>query len=364
MHPIARQRLHAQHITRPLHGDAVDAVAWFGAVQAQEYGPARWGLGLRLGPRARDAAIARAVDEGRILRTHVMRPTWHFVTPADIRWMLELTAPRIHQAMSSYLRQLELDRPLCVRAAKVFERALRDGRHLTRPELGERLATAGLPLTGVRLGLVALYAELEQVMCSGPYRGKQLTYGLFAERAPAARRLTRDEALAELTRRYFTSHGLATVRDFVWWSGLTTPDAKRGLEITRATPTAIEGLSYWTVESPAESPAVRVRAGGAVHLLPIYDEYLVAFRDRMAVPHSAGRVGTPSMPVTFQHALVLDGQVAGTWKVRRTPRQTSLDVYLLRPLPLAAREAIERVGERYGRFVEATVSTRLHSPSG
>ena len=218
---------------------------------------------------------------GRILRTHVMRPTWHFVTQDSIRWLLELTGPCVQRRMAVYNRRLELDPPTMTRAAKIFERALRDRQFLTRTELGERLRRAGLEATSMRLAHLAMHAELEGVICSGPRRGKQFTYALVAERAPAGAPARRDEALAELARRFLRSHGPATVRDFVWWSGLATADAKRGFEACRAASEAVDGLTYWSVES-SRAGALR---DAAAHLLPIYDEYVVAYRDRAAVPH-------------------------------------------------------------------------------
>src|ERR1051325_1846738 len=184
--PIAGRRLQNQRITHTSRGDAVDLVAWLGAVQAQAHPLARWGLGLRMRSPVRDRSIARAVDEGRILRTHVLRPTWHFVAPADIRWMLALTGPRVQVAMASICRRRELSPALCVRAAQLFERALGADRSLTRSELGRALADDGGEATGVRLALLTMYAELEAVICSGPYRGRQLTYALLDARVPAA----------------------------------------------------------------------------------------------------------------------------------------------------------------------------------
>src|SRR4051794_12729464 len=219
---IAERRLINQHIaTRGLRGPQ-DVVTWFGAMQAQEYEPAKWALGLRMPDGTTSAKVQRACDEGRILRTHVMRPTWHFVGRSDIRWLLELTAPRVHRILSYYNRALELDSRVLTRSAVVIERALRDGHHLTRAELAARLERAGLPAEGQRLARVVMNAELEGVICSGPRRDRQFTYALVAERAPKAARLPREEALATLAQRFFSSHGPATVKDFVWWSGLTT----------------------------------------------------------------------------------------------------------------------------------------------
>jgi winged helix DNA-binding protein len=344
---VADLRLQNQRITRPGPRRAEKVVAWFGAVQAQEYGPAKWGLALRSPLGTTDAAIERAIDEGRILRTHLLRPTWHFVTPADIRWMLELTAPRVQQRMSTYDRRMGLDAPVMTRAAGLLERALGDNGCLTRRELGAHLQRAGLPSTSMARAHIAMYAELEGLICSGPRRGKQSTYALVADRAPSAPRLQRDEALAELTRRYFRSHGPATIRDFVWWSGLKTTDARRGLEIIRARSRDLDGLTYWSIgRDKGGKPLPKV----TMHLLPIYDEYLVAYRDHKVVPRPAYALGN------FQHALVIGGQVAGTWRIVAGAKGLAMDVRTLSRLTPAGRRGLAQAVGRYRRFLGVPVS--------
>ena len=352
----AGRRLRNQCITGVGRRTPADVVASSGAVQAQEYEPAKWGLGLRMQDGATDAQIERAFELGEILRTHVMRPTWHFVTPDDIRWLLELTAPRVHQRMAPYDRQLELDTKTMVRGTAVIERALRNKQHLTRSELADRLRDSKLAITGMRLAHLALYAELEAAICSGPRRGKQFTYALLAERAPGARRLQRDEALFELSRRYFSSHGPATVRDFVWWSGLTTGDAKRGLEMARARREDIGGRTYWSIDLPRRGR----RRDSLAHLLPIYDEYLIAYRDREVVPHGPGIVSSASgATVTFQHAAVIAGQVAGTWRIVKTAKGVSIAVTPLRRLTERERREIASAAARYERFREVPVDLSI-----
>jgi hypothetical protein len=344
---IAAQRLRNQRVTRAGPRRLDRLVTWLGAVQAQEYGPAKWGLALRSPRGTTDVAIERAIAEGRILRTHVLRPTWHFVTPADIRWMLELTAPLVHRRMSTYDIQLGLDADVKTRATSLIERALGDGRYLTRRELGAQLEHAGLPCTSMELAHIAMYAELEGVICSGPRRGKQFTYALLADRAPAAQRLPREEAIAELTRRYFRSHGPATLRDFVWWSGLRTADARRGLEMIRARCHDVDGLRYWTFGRGGRSEPGRKTT---VHLLPVYDEYLVAYRDQQAVPRPPYVLGS------FQHALVIGEQVAGTWRTIPGVKGFVVDVRPLRRLNAVERRALVQAVTRYQRFLGVPVS--------
>lgn len=244
----------------------------------------------------------------------------------------------------------------------LIERALAGGQPLTRQELGAHLARGGLPASGVSLALLVMYAELEGVICSGPMQGRHITYALLAERAPDARRLTHDEALAELTTRFIRSHGPATLRDFVWWSGLTTPDARRGLEMIRARSEPVNGFTYWTLRgtTPApRAPGHGARPGAAeaaAHLLPIYDEYLGSYRDRDAVPHGPAKVTSSTTTVTFQHAVVVNGQVAGTWRASPPARPPAVSVFPLRRLTAGDRRAITDAAARYERFLGEPVT--------
>jgi hypothetical protein len=350
-HEIAAERLHNQFIARRLRADPARLVARLGAVQAQEYPFAKWGLALRLAGEQTDAGIDAACDAGRILRTHVLRPTWHFVARDDIRWMLELTGPRVQRTVTRYTRRVGIDAATLRRAATMFERALAGGASLTRADLGARLARRGIALSAPHLAFVTMYAELEGIVCSGPRRGRQFTYALVSDRAPAAARLPRDEALSTLTRRYYTSHGPATIRDFVWWSGLTVADTRRGLDMNRAKRQTIDGVDYWRIGRSVETPAA-----DHVQLLPIYDEYLVAYRDRVAVPHGPGTLAAPSESVTFRHAFISRGQVAGTWNVSRAAGRCAIRVTPMRRLSSGERRAVGEAAERFAHFLDCPVS--------
>lgn len=346
---IAAARLENQRIARAIARRPTDVVAWLGAVQAGS-GAARWALGLRL-EDATEETIERALNDGRILRTHVMRPTWHLVAASDIGWMLELTAPRVHRAVASSCRQFGVDAATCVRTARVFERALADGGYLTRAELGARLARGGRsPMKGIPLALLTIYAELEGVLCSGPRRGGQTTYTLLASRVNKTTRLSRDEALSELATRYFRSHGPATIRDFAWWSGLTMADAARGADISRCQRVDIGGFVSWTHSALPALPSRRRRRSD--HLLPIYDEYIVAYRDHDAVPRALTPRGG------LDPAVVVDGRIAGTWSASSRAGTLVVDIAVSGPLDESRRRGIEKAAARYGRFREASVAVR------
>lgn len=350
---VAHARLHNQRLSSAGFTRPEEVVSWLGAVQAQDYPGAKWALGLRM-RRATDAAIEQAFAAGRILRTHVMRPTWHFVAPADIRWMLALTAPRVRAATAYYDRQLGLDAAVVKRSNKAIAAALRGGAPLTRQELRAALRKAGVAADSVqRLAHLTIHAELDGVICSGALRGKQFTYALLDERVPGKRVLPRDEALGELTRRYFTSHGPAQVRDFVWWSGLTTADARAGLEMARGdlSNEVIDGKTYWFAASlRAIAPPPRT-----AYLLPLYDEYLIAYKDRSAAldlvlwKPIAGRD-------PFSAPIVLDGRVVGGWK--RKPMKDAVTIALDLPVPLEKTDArlVAEAARRFGAFLGLDVA--------
>ena len=356
---LVARRLHNQRLAAGKFRTPAEVVAWFGGVQAQEYAVAKWALALRCAG-AGDADVEQAFAAGRILRTHVMRPTWHFVAPADIRWMLALTAPRIGAAMASYNRTLDLTPRLFAKSHRIIARALEGGRFLTRAELAVQLGRRGIEASGQRLAHLVMQAELDRVICSGPRRGSQFTYALLDERAPRARELARDASLAELARRYFSSHGPATVRDFGWWSGLTMNEARLGVELCR--PTLVQenigGLTCFSAGSAATPPMPRQ----ATYLLPIYDEYLIAYKDRGFVNGSYAPAGTVAAAAGSPHHLVVGGRLAGSWGRTAGAAGVRVVVTPFRPLSATENRKVRTAAARYGAFLGVAVETDLRAP--
>jgi len=208
----------------------------------------------------------------------------------------------------------------------------------------------------VRLAMAVMYAELEGVICSGPRRDRRFTYANLGDRAPRAAPFDRDAALAELFTRYLQSHGPATLKDFSWWSGLTIADGKRAVDIVRARRSDEHDLAYWSL--PGRPPTSA--RGSATLLLPIYDEYLVAYRDRVVVPHLQAQITkVPGWNVTFQHAVVINGQVAGTWRIPRVADSIAIDITLLPDVSARAKQAVIHAAKRYGRFRRMPVIINL-----
>jgi hypothetical protein len=352
---LRNQRLYNTRLAAPFRS-AQEAIAWFGAVQAQDYAGAKWALAQRL-RRSRESELERALDSGSILRTHVLRPTWHFVLPADIRWMLKLTAPRIRTVMSYYHQQLELDESTFRRSNSALGKALQGGKHLTRAELGRVLEGARIRASGPRLGLLLMRAEIDAVVCSGPRGGKQLTYALLEERAPKARALARDEALAELSRRYVKSHGPCLVHDFAWWSGLSVGDAKKGFAsiASELWPRLVNEKTYWS----AKGERAARRSAPSLHLLPNFDEYLVAYKDQsLALDGALARELSPRGNVLGGHIVIIDGRVAGGWRRTLGKAKVSVEVTLLAPLERAQKEALTQAAERYAAYLELPLELR------
>jgi hypothetical protein len=348
---LIQRRLWNQRLTQPDSRAPGEVVAWLGAVQSQDYPAATWGIGQRA-KGVTNADVDEAFDRGALLRTHMLRPTWHFVAPADIRWMLGLSAPRVHAMNRYYYRKFELDPDLLARSRRLVVRVLRDGHQLTRTELASMLGRAGIAAAGSRLAYLLMHAELDGVICSGARRGNQFTYALLDERVPATAALARDEALAELTRRYFSSRGPATTADFAWWSGLTVSDAKRGLEATEsAVEDRIEGRTCWLVEG---RDAFRRPRSPSVHLLPNYDEFGIAYKHRDVVPSIPRPARLPGAD-EFAHLLVLDGQLVGRWKRTRKPAVIRIEVQLFRPLQRHEQRALAAEADRHGRFMNLPV---------
>ena len=347
---IVRRRLHAQRLAGPPCATAADAVAWSGAVQAQEYAEALWSVGMRVDDHTA-AAVEAACDRGEILRTHVLRPTWHFVAAADLRWLLRVTGARVQAKSAGRRRELRLDDDTLARCHEVMATVLADGEPRTRRELGAALEAAGIDMTGQRLPHTLGHAELEGVVASGPRRGKQHTYLPLEGRAPAAPQRSREADVADLVRRYFTSHGPATLRDFAWWSGLTLTDGRAGVAACGDALVGEEGPdgTAWISSSSAAAPAPAPSgaAGEArAFLLGTFDELTVAHRDLRNV-HADGRA-TNELLI---RPIVIDGITVGGWTRRLAAREVTIEVVLGSPLDERQSAGLHAAAERFGAFV-------------
>lgn len=351
---VARCRLTSQQLLGATATEPADVVQHLVAVQAQDYADAKWALGLRSTGVTEDR-VERALADGHILRTHLLRPTWHFVTPADIRWLLVLTAPRVKAVNAHMYRKVGLDAPSFRRSNRAIAKALQGGHFLTRDELRDALTRAGIDTDGdQRLVYMLMHAELDGIICSGPRRGKQFTYAMLEERVPPARIRTQDEALAELAYRYFVSRGPATVNDMAKWSGLTLTDVRKGVGAVRhrLVSEVVGERTFWL--SPSTTVA-RASRGPTVHLLSIFDEYVSAYKDRSAMADEETRARLSAVGNALTHIVVIGGTVAGRWKPRVERRTVVVTLDLFRRLTPAEDGAVDAAVARYGRFAQTPV---------
>lgn len=346
---ITAWRLHRGGLNAEPWPDPGSAMRRLGANQAQDFGPAVWSIGQRL-PSATEAELLAWFDAGNLLRTHVLRPTWHFVLPSEIRWLIQLTGPRVHAFNAYHYRQTELDDALLGRCHDLLGNALAGGQTMIRAELEAVLAEGGIPAAGIRLTYVLMHAELEQLICSGPRRGKQQTYALLTERAPDAVELTPDEALAALTRRYFASRGPASAKDFSWWSSLTMAEIRRGIQILgdELQSREVDGTTfYWhgALEPPPAMPP------GTVHLLQPYEECVGSYSETRRLWDPAGYDQRRQQRSTYVGLLLKDARIAGFWKRTIKRADVIVDVQLCEPFDAAATRSLRAAVEEHGRFL-------------
>lgn len=298
-------------VSRKKFKDAKGLLNYLGAVQAQDYSMSKWAVGLRL-KEANEKLINTAIDKGDILRTHLLRPTWHFVSADNIYWMLELTAQRIKKSMHSRNKELGLTSQIFSESNKIIREALKENNHLTREAIIKLLNEANIQTDKNRASHLLAEAELTGIICSGIQKGNKITYALLDERVKNNHHLTRDEYLIKLARIFFTTRGPASVNDFVWWSGLTISDARKSLEMIRQKMNSIQLNSqiYWFYRPSTQN----LHSTDRVYLLPAFDEFLISYKDRSMVLISESHRKIISQNGMFRAIIVYEAKIIGIWK--------------------------------------------------
>jgi uncharacterized protein YehS (DUF1456 family) len=352
---VAAARLVNQQLGKTRFKIVKDIVAWFGAMQAQEFKWVKWALGVRL-PDHTEENVEAAFAKGKILRTHLLRPTWHFVSPDDICWMLELSAPQINASLRSRQKQLEINDSLVKKCNKIIEGILKDKNHLTREEIAAGFVKKGIRMDSSRAAHIMLRAELDGLVCSGkPVNNKQ-TYALLEERVPEKKILKREEALAELAERYYTSRGPASLQDFTWWSGLSVTDAKRGLEIgkSKLISESIEGITYWLKDTPPAKNLFK----DSLYLLPAYDEFIISYKDRSASIPFENLKKSISNNGIFRPVVVFNGKVIGIWSAIKEKEDVNVKINSFRTTNQKIKSLIEEASERFGNYLNKNAKVR------
>jgi hypothetical protein len=310
-------RILSHQLVNPEYSEPGELVAWMGAVQAQNYGMSKWAVGVRL-KSATVADIEASLNRGDILRTHVMRPTWHLVAAEDIRWMLQLSGEHIKSAGASRDKDMEITENLYSKACNIISKILEGNNHLTRQELAQELTKAGIAVNTSRMIHFMMRAEIEGIVCSGIDRGNKQTYALLDERVPPVRMLHREEALATLATKYFRSHSPASLQDFVWWSGLRVREAKQAIQLIRAELEIDRDLFIH------RSCNRKFKPGNVLCFLPAFDEYLIGYKDRTSVVELKRQPEAFSKNGIFNPVIVQNGKVVGVWQRTNSKDSTGI----------------------------------------
>jgi DNA glycosylase AlkZ-like len=350
LNDIAIERLYSQHIEGQEIELPADLVSGMGAIQGQDYAGAKWSIGLRL-PGISDDDVEQALRDKYIVRTWALRGTLHLVASSDIRWIISLLAPRIILKNSRRYKELKLDDETFSKSNRLLKKAL-DNNKLTRSELLNILESKSISTTGQRAAYILQRASLDGLICQSITRHNNPTY-ISMDELPKSRKLKRNDALAELAKRYFNGHGPGTLKDFVWWSGLLVKDAKDGLEAIKYNlhSEVVKGETYWMSPISDKNPE-----SPTVNLLPGFDEYLLGYRDRSAsIDSDQSKNLLIHANGFFRSTIVVNGKVVGTWKRTIKKNTVSISINNFRRLSSVENEALVSEMNKYGEFLGKSV---------
>ncbi len=344
---IPHHRLHKQQIAQQQFQKPNELLNWMGAMQAQDYEMSKWAVALRL-PNANENKIETALNNGELIRTHILRPTWHIVSAENLRWMMDLSAPQLTKTLNSYCKQVGLGAKTLVKAEKIILKVLAKNNHCTRDEIMSVLQKEKINTTDLRSAHIMFHAELNGVVCNGIRKGKDITYALLDERIPQTKKINREEALAKLATIYFQSHSPATLKDFSWWSGLNQTDAKKAIDFISKNLEQIEvgEQTYFVLQSNE-----KIKPNSEIHLLPAFDEYIISYNHRLDVvdKNNAPKVFTNNG--IFKPMIVQDGKIIGTWKRTITGKKLKTEVFPFEKISKQTETEIERKMEEFRKYL-------------
>ncbi len=349
---IIAHRLLNQQVAETKFKKPAALVSYMMAMQAQEYAQAKWAIGLRL-PGLTDADVEKDLNDGKIIRTHILRPTWHWVAPADIRWLMVLSSPRVHAFNRLYYKKTELDTKTLNKCMNILIKQLEGNNFKTRKALNEEFKKAKILTDTLRLSLIMMHAELEGIICSGPREGKQFTYRLLDELVPSAKLVSREELLADLTYKYFNTRGPATLQDFAWWSGLSMTEVKEGVaQVGKKLDSFILNDQQYLFKPKKLKDISKLQH---TFLMPDYDEYGISYKDRSII--FLGKSTHPSNSAYF-HSIIMNGITIGTWKVTEKGNKVSIQTNYKEPLSKAKEKLMDTAIKKYLTFIGKELSVK------
>jgi hypothetical protein len=355
---ITHHRLHHQQISQQQFATPQQLVNWMGAMQAQDYEMAKWAIALRLSA-ANESTIETALSKGEILRTHILRPTWHIVAAENLRWMMDLSAPQLIRTLNSYNKQVGLETKDLIKAEKNILKILAKNNHSTRDEIMLVLQKEKIKTDDYRSAHIMFHCELNGLVCNGIRKGKEISYALLDERIPVSKKISREEALKKLAEIYFQSHSPATLKDFGWWSGLNQTDAKIAIESINKKLETIQAndLTYYVYETDSVSGDIPptpfkggITANKEIYLLPAFDEYLISYAHRFdAIEKEKAALAFTNNGI-FKPVIIHQGKVIGIWKRTISGKKMKTEIFPFEKISNQLEKEIEQKMEEFIKY--------------
>jgi hypothetical protein len=300
-----------------------DLVNWMGALQAQDYNAVKWAIGMRLN-NGSENHVEEAINKGEIIRIHLLRPTWHFVSAEDVYWMLELNASKIKSSMKSRHTFLGLTPDIVKKSQSTIKKMLEREEFVERDEILNKLIDSKIVENNLQVNHLLTLSEQDGIICSGPEIKNKQTYALLEKRVPWKNIITRDEAICKLTKKYFQSHGPATLQDFVWWAGINNTEAKKGIEMNRSLLLSenIEGNTYYFY-SFTDNQSIDKDLS---YLLPAFDEFIISYKEREMIIRDHNYSKLISSNGIFRPVILSDMKAVGTWKRIVSKGKTDIEI--------------------------------------
>jgi len=349
---LALERLRFQRIGFLPFENPIDVVQYMCGLQAQDYEMARWAIAVRMKNPESDR-ITRELDSGLILRTHIFRPTWHFIPGEDLKWMMNFSAPYIKKLNASQENKIGLDQALLTKTKKIIEKAFKDHTFLTKEEIVLALNRDKINTDGLRPIHILFDAECSSLICSGPKMGHQHTYALLDSRVPSSIKKTNEEALAELTKRYFQSHGPASIKDLAKWMSISLNKAKEGVALIGQglDSITIDEYPHYFIPRPESPPVI----SDTCFLLPAYDEYLIGYADRSFALEEKFGSSTVTTNGIFNPIIVHHGKVKGSWKRKKNNTGFTVELIWYYPPNPTLLKKVKNLLKGYEKFIGKTI---------
>jgi Winged helix DNA-binding domain len=352
---IPHHRLHTQQIAQQQFQQPNELLNWMGAMQAQDYEMSKWAVALRL-PDANENKIETTLNNGELIRTHILRPTWHIVSAENLRWMMDLSAPQLIKTLNSYCKQVGLDAKTLVKAEKIILKLLAKKNHCTRDEIMIVLQKEKINTTDLRSAHIMFHAELNGLVCNGIRKGKEISYALLDERVLQSKKMNREEALAKLAAIYFQSHSPATVKDFSWWSGLNQTDAKKAIDFISKNLEKFEvgEQTYFVSMTEKNIPLAPFKGGikaSEIHLLPAFDEYIISYAHRFDVVDEKYASEVFTNNGIFKPMIIRDGKIIGTWKRTIAGKKLKTEIFPFEKISKQTEKEIEKKMEVFKKYL-------------